>query len=144
MEEFSMNQFLHLLETLETHANQIRADLGADWPAFAAEVQSLTPAFEAARDETALARAVGDLYMVCRAREPVMTVLRQTADTSGTGHDRRPQAGGTGYAEEMLIPTVVNRFHSLVAQLARVESSKKESKSRPNRNTPDTGRTVDH
>ena len=81
-----MNQFLHLLETLETQLDQIRTDLGTDWPEFAAQVESLTPAFETAQDETTLARAVGDLYMACRTREPVMAILRQTADTSGVGH----------------------------------------------------------
>lgn len=116
-----MNQFLHLLETLEIHLDRIRSDLGADWPEFAAQVQSLAPAFEVAQDETALARAVGDLYMACRAREPVMAILRQTADTSGVGHERRPPAGSTGYGDTMPVRGIVNRFQSLLDKLEEME-----------------------
>lgn len=116
-----MNQFLHLIGTLETHLDQIRTDLGTDWPEFAAQVQSLAPAFEAAQDETELARAVGDLYIACRVREPVMAILRQTADTSSVGHDRRPPAGGTDRAEEMPVREIANRFQSLLASLAAME-----------------------
>jgi hypothetical protein len=116
-----MSQSLHLLETLETHLEQIRADLGADWPEFAARVRSLAPAFQTAEDEIALARAVGDLYMACRAREPVMAILRQTADTSGVGHDRRPSSGGTDYGNTMLIRDIANRFQSLLSTLEEME-----------------------
>ena len=116
-----MNQFLHLLETLESHVDRIRTDLGSDWPEFAAQVQSLAPAFETAQDETALAHAVGDLYMACRAREPLMAILRQTADTSGVGHERRPSAPDPDHAEEMLVREIVNRFQSLLVSLAEME-----------------------
>ena len=124
-----MNQFLHLLETLETHLDRIRTDLGTDWPEFAAQVQSLAPAFAAAQDETAVARAVGDLYMACRAREPVMTILRQTADTSGVGHDRKPLAGGTDNRDTMLVREIVNSFQSLLVQLGELESLKRSKNS---------------
>ena len=116
-----MNQFMHLIDTLETHIDRIRTDLGGDWPAFADQVQSLAPAFETAQDKASLARAVGDLYMACRAREPVMAILRQTADTSGVGHDRRPSAGGTGFGDEMTVRETVNRFQSLLARLEQIE-----------------------
>lgn len=116
-----MSQSLHLLETLETHLEQIRADLGADWPEFAARVRSLAPAFQTAEDEIAVARAVGDLYMACRAREPVMAILRQTADTRSVGHDRRPSSGGTGYGNTMLIRDIANRFQSLLSTLEEME-----------------------
>lgn len=119
-----MNQFLHLLETLETHMDRIRTDLGADWPEFTAQIQSLAPAFEAAWDESALARAVEDLYMACRAREPVMAILRQTADTSGVEHDRKPPAGGAGYGDEIPVREVVNHFQSLLDSLEETEWSK--------------------
>lgn len=84
-------------------------------------MQSLAPAFETAHDETTLARAVGDLYMACRAREPVMAILRQTADTTGVGHERRTPAGGTDQAEEMLVREIINHFQSLLKKLKEVE-----------------------
>jgi hypothetical protein len=116
-----MNQFLHLVETLENHIDQIREELGADWPEFAAKVQHLAPVFEKVEDETALARVVGDLYMACRERESVMTILRQTADTSDVGSDRLPPAGGTDQSGEMLIREVVNHFQSLLTRLEEIE-----------------------
>lgn len=122
-EKFSMNQFLHLVETLDTHIDRIRTDLGADWPGFAAQVQSLAPAFETAGSETELARAVADLYLACREREPVMGILRETADVDSPEHDRRPPAEGSQLEDEMLIREVVNRFQSLLAKLERIESS---------------------
>lgn len=118
-----MNQFLHLLETLETHLDRIRSDLGTDWPEFAAQVQSLAPAFEAAQDETALARAMDDLYMACRTREPVRAILRQTADTSGVGHERRPPAGDTDHGDTMPVREIVNRFQSLLNRLEEIGQS---------------------
>jgi hypothetical protein len=128
-----MEQFLHLFETLETHIEQIRDDLGDDWPEFAVQVQSLTLAFESAQDETTLARAVGGLYMACRAQEPIMTILRQTADTSGIGYNRRPAAGGADQEENVLVREIANRFQSLLARLEEMgllareqESSKPE------------------
>jgi hypothetical protein len=133
-----MNQFLHLLGTLETHLDQIRTDLGTDWPEFAAQVQSLAPAFEAAQDETELARAVGDLYMACQAREPVMAILRQTADTSRVGHDRRPPAGGTGYEDTMPVREIVNRFQSLFDRLKEIERLE-EGKDQRGENTSQSG-----
>lgn len=129
-----MNQFIHLIETLETHLDQIRTDLGADWPDFAAEVRSLAPAFEAAHNEVKLTIAVGDLYMACRAREPVMAILRQTADTSGAGHDRKLPPAGTDRKDTMLIQGITNRFQSLVARLEETESLE-ESKERPGEDT---------
>jgi hypothetical protein len=133
-----MNQFMHLLETLDTHIDQIRTDLGTDWPEFAAQVQSLAPAFESAEDETALARAVGDLYMACRAREPVMAILRRTADTSGVGHDRRPPAGGADRGDTMPIREIVNRFQSLLARLEEIEWSE-EDRSRQGQHASQSG-----
>jgi hypothetical protein len=118
-----MSQSLHLIESLETHLDQIRTDLGADWPGFAAKVRSLAPAFDAAQDDVKLAVAVGDLYMACRAREPVMAILRQTADTSSVGHDRRPPSGGTDRDDTMLIQAIVNRYQSLFARLEEIELS---------------------
>jgi hypothetical protein len=129
-----MSQSLYLIETLETHLDRIRTDLGADWPGFAAKVRSLAPAFEAAQDDIKLAIAVGDLYMACRAREPVMAILRQTADTSSVGHDRKPPAGGTDHGDMMLIHDIVNRFQSLLARLEEIELSE-ESPNHPGENT---------
>ena len=116
-----MSQSLHLIDTLETHLDRIRADLGAGWPAFAAKLRNLAPAFQAAQSDIDLARAVGDLYMACRAREPVMTVLRQTPDVSGDGNDRRPPAGGTDHDDIVLIRDIANRYHSLLAKLEEIE-----------------------
>lgn len=121
-----MNQFLHLLETLETNLDQIRTDLGDDWPQFAAQVQSVVPDLSADQDETALTRAVGDLYMVCRTREPVMTMLRQTANTSGAGHDRKLAAAGEGQPREALIRAIVNHFQSLLDKLVELERPEKD------------------
>jgi hypothetical protein len=70
-----------------------------------------------------VAIAVGDLYMACRAREPVMAILRQTADTSSVGPDRKPPAGGTGHDDTMLIQAIVNRYQSLLARLEEIELS---------------------
>ena len=117
-----MNQSLHLIQSLETHLDQIRQDLGAEWPEFAAQVWHLAPAFEAARNDVKLAIAVGELYLACRAREPVMKILRQTADTSGADHDRRPPAGGTGHEDMMKIREVINRYQSLLDKLREIES----------------------
>ena len=118
-----MNQSLYLIETLETHLDRIQRDLGADWPGFAAKVRSLAPAFEAAQDDIKVAIAVGNLYVACRAREPVMAILRQTADTSSVGHDRRPPSGGTDHGHMMLIQAIVNRYQSLLARLEEIELS---------------------
>jgi hypothetical protein len=130
-----MSQSLYLIETLETHLDQIRTDLGTDWPGFAAKVRSLAPAFDAAQDDIKLTIAVGDLYMACRAREPVMAILRQTADTSSVGHDRRPPAGGTDHDDTMLIQTIVNRFQSLLARLEEIELSE-GGQNHPGESTP--------
>jgi hypothetical protein len=118
-----MSQSLHLIESLETHLDQIRTDLGTNWPGFAAKVRSLAPAFEAAQDDIKVAIAVGDLYVACRAREPVMAILRQTADTRSVGHDRRPPSGGTDHDDTMLIQAIVNRYQSLLARLEEIELS---------------------
>jgi len=133
-EEFKMNQFLHLIETLETHLDRIRIDLGTEWPEFASQVRDLAPDFATAKDETELAHAVGDLYMACRAREPVMAVLRQTADTSTVGRDRRPPASVADREATMPIREITNRFQSLVARLEEIEGSE-QSKNRPGENT---------
>ena len=118
-----MSQSLHLIDTLETHLDRIRADLGVGWPGFAAQLRQMAPAFQAAQSEIDVAHAVGDLYMACRAREPVMAVLRQTADTGGVDHDRRPPAGGTGHDDTMLIRDIANRYQSLLATLEEIELS---------------------
>jgi len=118
-----MSQSLYLIKTLETHLDQIRTDLGADWLGFAAKVRSLAPAFDAAQDDIKLAIAVGDLYMACRAREPVMAILRQTADTSSVGHDRKPPPASTDHDDTMLIQAIVNRYQSLLARLEEIELS---------------------
>jgi hypothetical protein len=130
-----MSQSLHLIESLETHLDRIRTDLGADWPGFAAKVRSLAPAFEAAHDDIKLAIAVGDLYMACRAREPVMAILRQTADTSSVGHDRRPPSGGTGHDDTMPIQAIVNRYQSLLARLEEIEPPE-DGQNHPGESTP--------
>jgi hypothetical protein len=118
-----MSQSLQLIESLETHLDRIRTDLGTNWPRFAAKVRGLAPAFEAAQDDIKMAIAVGDLYVACRAREPVMAILRQTADTSSVGHDRRPPSGGTDHGHMMLIQAIVNRYQSLLARLEEIELS---------------------
>jgi hypothetical protein len=118
-----VSQSLHLIESLETHLDQIRTDLGTNWPGFAAKVRGLAPAFKAAQDNIRAAIAVGDLYMACWAREPVMAILRQTADTSSVGHDRRSPAGGTDHDDTMLIQAIVNRYQSLLARLEEIELS---------------------
>lgn len=120
-----MNQSLRLLETLETHLDRIRVELGTDWPEFAAQIQGLAPTFEAVQDEATLARAVGDLYAACWVREPVMAVLRSTADASGVGFDRRPSAGGTGTEDTRLVRETVNRFQSLLTSLEEIEQPEK-------------------
>ena len=137
-----MNQFLHLVETLETHLDRIQIDLGTDWPEFATQVRGLAPAFEAAQDETELARAVGDLYMACRAREPVMAILRQTADTSTVGSDRRPPASVADREATMPIREIANCFQSLVAKLEKVDFSE-QSENRPGENAPTTEVSLD-
>lgn len=120
-----MNQSLRLLETLNIHLDRIRVELGADWPKFAAQIQDLAPAFEAVRDEAALARAVGDLYAACWAREPVMAILRSTADASGAGFNRRPSAGDTGIEDTRLVREIVNRFQSLLTSLEEIKQPEK-------------------
>jgi hypothetical protein len=137
-----MSQSLHLIETLETHLDRIRKDLGADWPEFAAKVRNLAPAFEAAQDDVKLALAVGDLYMACRAREPVMAILRQTADTSTVGHDRRPPASVADREAAMPIQEITNRFQSLVAKLEEVDFSE-QCENRPSENAPTTEVSLD-
>ena len=129
-----MSQSLHLIDTLETHLDRIRADLGAGWPGVATKLRELAPEFQAAQSDIDVARAVGDLYMACRAREPVMAVLRQTADTSSVGHDRRPPAGGTGHDETMLIHAIVNRYQSLLTTLEEIELSE-AGQNHPGENT---------
>jgi len=118
-----MSQSLQLIESLETHLDQIRTDLGTNWPGFAAKVRGLAPAFEAAQDDIKVAIAVGNLYVACRAREPVMAILRQTADTRSVGHDRRPPSGGIDHDDTMLIQAIVNRYQSLLARLEEIELS---------------------
>jgi hypothetical protein len=130
-----MSQSLHLIESLETHLDQIRTDLGTNWPGFAAKVRGLAPAFEAAQDDIKVAIAVGNLYVACRAREPVMAILRQTADTRSVGPDRRPPSGGTGHDDTMLIQAIVNRYQSLLARLEEIELSE-GGQNHPGANTP--------
>jgi hypothetical protein len=137
-----MSQSLHLIESLETHLDQIRTDLGTNWPGFAARVRGLAPAFEAAQDDIKAAIAVGDLYVACWAREPVMAILRQTADTSSVGHDRRPPPGGTDHGDMMLIQAIVNRYQSLLARLEEIELSE-GGQNRPGENTPTTEVSID-
>jgi hypothetical protein len=137
-----MNQSLQLIETLETHLDQIRMDLGTEWPEFATQVRGLAPAFEAAQDETEMARAVGDLYMACRAREPVMAILRQTADTSTVGSDRRPPASVADREATMPIREIANHFQSLVAKLEKVDFSE-QSENRPGEDTLPTEVSLD-
>jgi hypothetical protein len=137
-----MNQSLYLIETLETHLDRIQRDLGADWPEFTAQVRDLAPDFATAKDETELAHAVGDLYMACRAREPVMAILRQTADTSTVGHDRRPPASVADREATMPIREIVNHFQSLVARLEEIQVSE-QSENRPGENTPTTEVSLD-
>jgi hypothetical protein len=137
-----MSQSLYLIKTLETHMDQIRTDLGADWPEFAAKVRSLAPAFDAAQDDVKLAIAVGDLYMACRARKPVMAILRQTADTSTVGHDRRPPASVADREATMPIREIANHFQSLVARLEEIQISE-QSENRPGENTPTTEVSLD-
>jgi hypothetical protein len=137
-----MSQSLQLIETLETHLDQIRIDLGTNWPEFAARVRSLAPAFDAAQDDIKLAVVVGDLYMACRAREPVMAILRQTADTNSVGHDRRPPSGGTDRDDMMLIRAIVNRYHSLLARLEEIELSE-GGQNRPGENATPVGVPID-
>lgn len=125
-----MNQFLHLLQTLETHMDQIRTDLGPGWPDFAAQMQKLAPAFESVQDETELARAVGDLYMACRGREPVMAILRRTADPgSAGGQDRIPAPQP---ASRQDIQGMANRFflvvHDPEAAAARAQADVRDAK----------------
>ena len=130
-----MSQSLHLIESLETHLDQIRTDLGTNWPGFAAKVRGLAPAFQAAQDNIKVAIAVGDLYVACWAREPVMAILRQTADTRSVDRDRRPPSGGTDHGDTMLIQAIVNRYHSLLARLEEIELSKGDQ-NHPGVNTP--------
>ena len=137
-----MSQSLHLIDTLETHLDRIRADLGAGWPGFATQLRELAPAFQAAQSDVDVARAVGDLYMACRVREPVMAILRQTADTSSDGHDRRPPAGGTGRDEMMLIHDIINRYQSLLTTLEEIELSD-AGQNHPGENIPPVEASVD-
>jgi hypothetical protein len=137
-----MNQFLHLIETLETHLDRIRIDLGAEWPEFATQVRDLAPDFAAAKDETELTRAVGDLYMACRTQESVMSILRQTADTGGVGHNRRPLASVADREETMPIREIANHFQSLVARLEEIQISE-QSENRPGEDTPTTEVSLD-
>jgi hypothetical protein len=133
-----MSQSLHLIESLETHLDQIRTDLGTNWPRFAAKVRGLAPAFDSVQDDIKVAIAVGDLYVACRAREPVMAILRQTADTSSVGHDRRPPSGGTDRDDMMLIQAIVNRYQSLLARLEEIELSE-GGQNHPGDHTPSGG-----
>jgi hypothetical protein len=138
-----MSQSLQLIESLETHLDRIRTDLGTNWPRFAAKVRGLAPAFEAAQDDIKMAIAVGNLYVACRAREPVMAILRQTADTRSAGPDRRPPSGGTGHDDTMLIQAIVNRYHSLLARLEEIELSE-GGQNHPGANTPPVEVPVGH
>ena len=130
-----MNPFLHLLETLESHIDHIRMDLGTDWPEFATRVQSLAPVFETAHDQVELARAMGGLYRACRTREPVMTILCQMADTSGAGHVRRFTEGRAGNGNTMPVREIVNRFQLLLDRLEETERSEEgQDRWRPDTN----------
>ena len=126
-----MDQFLRLLETLETHLDCIPADLGAERFGSAAQIKGLAPAFQAAEDEPTLAHAVGDMYMACRVRKSIMTILCQTANTSGIVHNRRPPAGGTEYEDNILIHEISNCFQSLLVGLESIEQLEKTKKRQP-------------
>lgn len=137
-----MNQLFFLLEK---YMNQIRVNLGADWPEFAAEMQNLAPTFAAVQNETDLARAIGDLYMLCRMRKPVMNILRQAAEKHGIPQllsDRRVQAGGADQPDEMPIREIANRFQSLLENLEEIEQPETDQSLRGQGRGQSTERTI--
>ena len=132
-----------LLFLLENYIDQIRAELGADWPEFAADIQKLAPTFASVQDEIGLTNVVGELYMVCRSRKPVMAIFRQAAKKHGIQlslTDRKLEAGGANQPDEISIREIANRFQSLLDSLEDFGSPKNEA-DQPNRdiNQPRTG-----
>jgi hypothetical protein len=131
-----MEQYLRLLDALKTHLNQMHTELGADWPAFVAEIKGLAPAFKTDRDEITLAQAVEKLFLACLAREPVLAILRSTADAGSIGFDRRPPAGGTGTEDTQLVREIVNHFQSLLTSLEEIEQPGKGDDRHSERTNP--------
>jgi hypothetical protein len=134
-----------LLFLLENYIDQIREEMGADWPEFAADMQKLAPAFAAVQDEIGLAQAVGELYMVCRSRKPVMAIFRQAAEKHGIRlslTDRRVPAGGASQPDEILIRETANRFQSLLDNLDKIKPPAQDSKQSAQNTNPSIKRTL--
>jgi hypothetical protein len=120
-----MNQILlDSLKALKDHVGQIQTELGADWPEFVSELQSLPPILDEDKDKAELSRlSVKKFYLTCGKRDSVMAVLRQVLGEVSIEQilaDRKLKAGGTGQPDEILIREIANRFQSLLENLEEI------------------------
>lgn len=125
-----------VLEALEKNLVEIRSELGSDWSHFYQELAPLQAGFIDVTDRNALEVAADPVWQICR-RYPFVKNLIHTHT-----QQRRPPAGGKGYADEIPVREIVNRFQSLFDSLKKIEPSAKDTK----RRSKDIGqsRTEDH
>jgi hypothetical protein len=106
-----------ILIALEENLGKIRDESELDWSRFHRELAPLQDRFTDVTDRNALEMAADSVWQVCRHYPFVKELIRGYS----TLRQRKLEAGGTSYEDEMPVREIVNRFQSLFYSLEKIE-----------------------